>query len=145
MTPTVITYLVYLVISIGLTVWVARTLHSNGRLFLVDVFGGKEGLADSTNHLLKVGFYLVNLGYVSLALRLRTEIADARASIEALSWKVGLVLVVLGTMHFLNLYVFSRIRRRAALSSAPPPVEPDQVLPAFHPEAPGDAQAHGAV
>jgi hypothetical protein len=145
MTPTVITYLVYLVISISLTVWVARTLHSNGRLFLVDVFGGKEGLADSTNHLLKVGFYLVNLGYVSLALRLSTEIADARASIEALSWKVGLVLVVLGAMHFLNLYVFSRIRRRAALSSAPPPVEPDQVLAAFDPEIPGDAPAHGAV
>ncbi len=63
----IITYLVYLAISIALTVWVAQTLHKNGRVFLVDVFHGNEPLADSVNHLLVVGFYLIKLGYVSLA------------------------------------------------------------------------------
>ena len=109
----VVTYLVYLAISIGLTVWVARTLHQNGRIFLVDVFSGNEELADSVNHLLVVGFYLVNLGYVSLALKLGYEIANVRELVEALSSKVGFVLLVLGAMHFFNLYVFSKIRRRA--------------------------------
>jgi len=112
MNITVITYLSYLAISIALTVWVARTLHKNGRIFLVDVFHGNEGLADSVNHLLVVGFYLINLGYVSLALKIGYEVMSMREGIEALSWKVGLVLVVLGGMHFFNLYVFSRIRRR---------------------------------
>src|SRR3979411_1263024 len=63
---TVVTYLIYLAISIGLTIWVARTLHRNGRIFLVDVFHGNEPLADSVNHLLVVGFYLISFGYVSL-------------------------------------------------------------------------------
>ena len=130
MNATVITYLVYLLLSISLTVWVARTLHRNGRLFLVDVFRGDEELANSTNHLLVVGFYLVNLGYVSLALKLGGEVLDARGSIEALSQKVGYVLLVLGAMHFFNLYVFSRIRRRALYRDAPPPLEPDRVLSA---------------
>lgn len=80
------------------------------------------------NHMLVVGFYLVNLGYVSLALKLGYEVTDPRQAIEALSWKIGLVLVVLGGMHFFNLYVFSRIRSRARLSTAPPPVEPDMSL-----------------
>lgn len=124
--PTVITYLVYLALSLALTVWVARTLFRNGRVFLLDVFRGNTELADSTNHLLVVGFYLVNLGYVSLALRLGYEVVDARGSIEALSQKVGAVLLVLGGMHFFNLYVFSRIRRRARLADAPPPVDPDE-------------------
>jgi len=124
--PTVVTYLVYLTLSLALTVWVARTLFKNGRVFLVDVFGGNTELADSTNHLLVVGFYLVNLGYVSLALKLGYEVLDARGSIEALSQKVGAVLLVLGGMHFFNLFVFSRIRRRARLADAPPPVEPDR-------------------
>jgi hypothetical protein len=128
MTPTVITYLVYLALSIALTVWVARTLHRNGRLFLVDVFGGNAELADSTNHLLVVGFYLINLGFISLALKLGYDVPDARHSIEALSQKVGAVLLVLGAMHFFNLYVFSIIRRRARLASAPPPVAPDRQL-----------------
>ena|ERR1700730_15859648 len=122
---TTYTYLVYLGISIALTIWVARTLHKNGRVFLVDVFHGNEPLADSVNHLLVVGFYLINFGYVSLALKLGYTVASAQESIEALSVKVGMVLLVLGGMHFFNLFIFSRMRRRASLVNGPPPVPPD--------------------
>jgi hypothetical protein len=122
---TAYTYLVYLAISIALTIWVARTLHKNGRVFLVDVFHGNEALADSVNHLLVVGFYLINFGYVSLALKIADPVANAQGGIEALSLKVGAVLIVLGGMHFFNLFVFSRMRRRASLVNGPPPVPPD--------------------
>src|SRR5260370_26625796 len=126
---TAYTYLVYLGISIALTMWVARTLHKNGRVFLVDVFHGNESLADSVNHLLVVGFYLINFGYVSLALKLGYEVESAQQGIEALSVKVGMVLLVLGGMHFFNLLIFSRMRRRASLVNAPPPVAPDGFTP----------------
>ena len=125
MNPIVITYLLYLAISIALTVWVAQTLFKNGRLFLVDVFHGNEALADSVNHLLVVGFYLINLGYVSLMLKIGSPVKSPQASIEALSIKIGLVLLVLGAMHFFNLYLFTRIRRRAQLPFVAPPVAPD--------------------
>src|SRR3954463_4782966 len=111
MTTLVLTYIAYLLISVALTVWVARTLHKNGRIFLVESFQGNEALADSVNHLLVVGFYLINFGYVTLALKLGYPIETAQGGIRALSWKGGLVLLVLGTMHFFNLYVFTRIRR----------------------------------
>jgi hypothetical protein len=119
-------YLLYMAISLALTIWVAQTLFKDGRVFLVDVFHGNESLADSVNHLLVVGFYLINLGYVSLALKLGYDVATTRQAIEALSWKIGLVLLVLGGMHFFNLYVFSRMRRRSSLQVAPPPVAPDE-------------------
>jgi hypothetical protein len=122
-------YLLYIAISVALTIWVARTLFKNGRVFLVDVFHGNESLADSVNHLLVVGFYLINLGYVSLALKLGYDVATTREAIEALSWKIGLVLLVLGGMHFFNLYIFSRLRRRSALQDAPAPVAPDEYTP----------------
>ena len=125
------TYLAYLLISVLLTVWVARTLHRNGRVFLVDVFK-REDLADSVNHLLVVGFYLVNLGYVTLALKMSGEILSLRTSIEALSGKVGGVLLVLGLMHFFNLFVFSRLRKRSRLRHEPPPVDPDGRLAPAH-------------
>jgi len=124
----VFTYLVYVALSCGLTIWVARTLFLNGRVFLVDVFAGNEALADSVNRLLVVGFYLINLGYVSLALKLKEQVTTGAEAIEALSWKVGLVLVVLGGMHFFNLYIFSRIRRSATLRRTPPPVAPDEYV-----------------
>lgn len=112
---TIYGYVIYLLVSVALTVWVGRTLHKNGRIFLVDTFHGNELLADSVNHLLLVGFYLVNVGYVSVALQYGERPEDLRQCIEVLSLKLGLVLLILGVIHFTNLYVFSRMRRNARL------------------------------
>jgi hypothetical protein len=122
--PTVWLYLIYLIISILLTVWVAQTLHKNGRIFLVDCFGGNEPMADSVNHLLVVGFYLINFGYVTLALKTDAPPADTQQVIENLSSKIGVVLLVLGGMHFLNLIVFSKLRKRGQEPQMPPPFLP---------------------
>jgi hypothetical protein len=118
------TYTAYMTLSLLLTIWVAYTLHKNGRIFLVDAFGGNEALADSVNHLLVVGFYLVNIGYITLTLKYGAEIDTARAGVEVLSGKIGTVLVTLGIMHFINLYVFHRLRRKALTQFAPPPLPP---------------------
>jgi hypothetical protein len=107
-------YLVYLGISIALTVWVARTLSKNGRIFLVNSFASDERLADSVNHLLVVGFYLINMGYVTLALKLGAKPGSMQQAIEFLSTKVGLVLLVLGAMHFFNVFVIAKWGKRAA-------------------------------
>lgn len=124
----VISYVVYLLISVNLTIWVARTLHKNGAIFLVDAFHGNKELAASVNHLLVVGFYLINLGYVALALKTGAAILSTRAAIEMVSDKIGYVMLILGAMHFFNLYVFARIRRRATGAPPPPPFAPDAVL-----------------
>ncbi len=107
-------YIAYLSISLTVTIGVAQTLFKNGRIFLVDAFHGNQALADSVNRLLLVGFYLINLGYVALALTTDAPLNTARQSIELVSTKIGVVLVVLGVLHFGNLYVFSRMRRRSA-------------------------------
>ena len=119
----VFTYVSYVLLSVCLTIWVARTLHNNGRVFLIEVFGGDESLADSVNHLLVVGFYLINLGYVSLALKIGINVDTPRVAIEALSYKIGLVLLVLGGMHFFNLLIFQRIHRRPKFLRKMPPAD----------------------
>src|SRR5438046_4654895 len=124
MTTLVVTYIAYLLISIALTIWVARTLHKNGRIFLVESFLGNEGLADSVNHLLVVGFYLINIGFVTLALKYGDQATNAQTALEILSTKVGQVLVVLGVMHFFNLFVFTKLRRRATQHQLPPIPKP---------------------
>lgn len=109
---TVWTYAIYLVVSVALTVWVAQTLFKHGRAFLVDAFSGNEHLADSVNHLLVVGFYLINAGYITLALKYGDKPGDLVAAIEFASMKIGLVLLVVGTMHFFNLYLLAQARKR---------------------------------
>jgi cytochrome b561 len=126
MSMTVTTYLLYLLIAVPLTIWVARTLSRNGRIFLVDVFHGNEDFADAVNRLLVAGFYLVNLGFVTLFLRTSDTVADARGLIEALSVKVGIVMVVLGVLHLVNVWVFNAIRRRSRIEEmTAPPVPPN--------------------
>src|SRR5918993_1590882 len=119
MSLVVISYLVYVAVSVGLTVWVARTLHRNGRVFLVEAFHGNEHMADSVNHLLVVGFYLINVGYITLALKFGDKPADVQGAFEFLSTKVGLVLVVLGVMHFFNMFNFDKMRRKGRKPHAP--------------------------
>lgn len=122
---TVVTYVVYLALSIGLTVWVARTLSRSGHVFLADVLQGSEKLADAVNHLLVVGFYLVNLGFVALWLRGGdTDVTDARSIFTALSVKIGTVLLVLGVLHLGNVYVLNRIRRRGLMERQQRPSGP---------------------
>jgi hypothetical protein len=122
-------YASYAAISIGLTVWLARTLFKNGAVFLEEVFVNEPRMAEAVNRLLVVGFYLLNLGYASLLLKAGGS-ASAVESIEVLSQKLGLLLLSLGGMHFVNLIVFHRIRRRAKIAHLPPPVAPQmRVLP----------------
>jgi hypothetical protein len=113
------------VISVGVTIWVARTLHRNGEVFLVDAFHGNAELAKSVNHLLVVGFYLINLGYVTQALTTERNVETLRQAMEMVSQKIGVILIVLGVMHFFNLYVFHRLRRRGQETPGRPPVPPD--------------------
>ena len=107
----VITYSIYIVLSLVITIWVGRTLNKNGRVFLVDSFDGREALADSINHLLLVGFYLINIGFISLTLSSGSKPDNIVESIEFLSTKIGLVVVVLGAMHFANMFMLIRFKK----------------------------------
>ena len=110
-----IAYLIYLPITVFLTVWVAHTLFKNGRVFLVDIFHGNADLADSVNKLLVVGFYLINIGWAVFALKTASNISGWQEVVEVLSIKVGTIILVLGGMHFFNLYVFFKLRNRAKM------------------------------
>ena len=121
----VIAYVLYLLIAVPLTIWVGSTLSRNGRVFLVDVFDGNDELAEAVNKLLVVGFYLLNLGVVALYLRVGDSIADARAIVEVLSVKMGVVLLMLGRR---------APHQRLRLQQDPPPRPPRR-----HGRSPGAA------
>jgi hypothetical protein len=129
-------YLAYLAVSIGLTVWVATTLSRNGMVFLEDVFADQK-LARAINQLLVMGFYLLNLGYVAVAMRSAQQIPDASKALETLSMKVGLVLLVLGVLHFCNVFFLGRYRRgRIRQQQGMPPLPPAGRLPMYPPRGP---------
>jgi hypothetical protein len=108
----VVSYVIYICLSITITVWVAKTLHKNGGAFLIDAFENNSELASSINHLLVVGFYLINLGYMSYHLKTNIPPQTWAQLIETLSAKIGIILLVLGAMHFFNIYVLNKMRNK---------------------------------
>ena len=115
---TPITYLVYTILSLLTTVWVARTLFTNGRIFVIDAFGGDKEMGDAVNSLLSVGFYLVNIGFVALFLSYGTQPDNLVSSIEYISLKMGGVLFFLGGAHMFNVFNFNKMRNKAKQNKA---------------------------
>lgn len=126
----VVTYTIYLAISVSLTVGAGLALSRSGRVFLRDVLGGDDALGQAVNRLLVVGFYLLMLGFVVLDMRPGGHITSVGQAAGVLSVKVGEVLLVLGALHLMNFAIFRRIRRRPAAAAAGPlPREPQQAPP----------------
>ncbi|MEU7917269.1 hypothetical protein [Micromonospora zamorensis] len=135
-------YVIYLAVSVGLTIWVARALSRNGQVFLEEVFA-EERLARAVNSLLVVGFYLLNLGYVTVAMKHPDPVESTSQAMEELSLKIGLVLLVLGALHFFNVFALGRYRRnRLRQFATHPPLAPIGRLPM--PPTPPGAQLVGA-
>ena len=107
-----VSYTLYLFIALAITVWVGRTLSKNGIVFLVQCFGQNDELARSTNHLLVVGFYLINIGFITLTLSYADEPQTVSGAMRFLAGKVGLAVIVLGGMHFFNMAMIARFGRK---------------------------------
>lgn len=107
----VIAYFIYLPIVLALTWYVARTLFQNGKVFMLDIFHGREDIAVSTNNLFEVGFYLLNIGFALFYLRIWYNIEHVQGLVEVLSQKIGGFSIYLGIMLFFNLYMFFRGRK----------------------------------
>ena len=132
-------YVLYVIAGVGLTVWLARTLFRSGAVFLDDVFVENPKMAPAVNRLLVVGFYLLNLGYALVTLKTGESVLTGVQAIETLAGKLGTLMLTLGAIHFANLYVFHRIRRRSQIRLAPPPVRAQMIRGDRHGSAPAEA------
>jgi hypothetical protein len=124
----ILVYVIYAIVAIAMTAVLARTLFRAGGVFLDDVFADKPNLAEAVNRLLVVGFYMLNLGYALYILRAEQQ-SNAFDAVAFLVERLSILLITLGVIHFVNVFVFWRIRHRAELKSSPPPVAPQMLIP----------------
>lgn len=113
-TKILVGYAIYLPIALFLTYYVSKTLFKNSKIFMLDIFKGREEIAMATNKLFETGFYLLNLGFALMILEMSLYKNDYQSLIEALSYKIGGFAIYLGIMLFLNLYFFFRGKRKAS-------------------------------
>ena len=106
-------YAIYLPVVLFLTYYVSKTLFKNSKIFMLDIFKGREEIANATNKLFETGFYLLNLGFALRILEMNLYKNTYQSLIEELSYKIGGFSIYLGVMLFLNLYFFFRGKRKA--------------------------------
>jgi hypothetical protein len=106
-------YSIYLPIALLLTYYVSKTLFKNGKIFMLDIFKGREEIAQATNKLFETGFYLLNIGFALMILQLELGENSYQELVEKLSYKIGGFSIYLGFMLFFNLYFFFRGKRKA--------------------------------
>ena len=120
-TKILIGYAVYLPVALFLTFYVSKTLFKNSKVYMLDIFKGREEIAFATNKLFETGFYLLNIGFALRIMKIEIGVNDYRNIIEALSSKIGGFSIYLGIMLFINLYFFFRGKRKAKESQRPNP------------------------
>ncbi len=113
-TKILIGYAIYLPIALFLTYYVSKTLFKNSKIYMLDIFKGREEIANATNKLFETGFYLLNLGFALMILEMNMYDNSYQVLIEKLSYKIGGFSIYLGLMLFLNLYFFFRGKRKAS-------------------------------
>lgn len=111
---TVLAYFIYLPLALALTFYVARILFRNARVFMLDIFNGRTEIADSTNRLFEVGFYLLNVGFALWIMEIYGSMEGTQDVVEKLAGKVGGFAIYLGIMLFLHLWLFFRGKRKAS-------------------------------
>jgi hypothetical protein len=121
-------YILYLLISVVLTIVTATILARSGRIFLTHMLGGDEALGQAISRLLAVGFYLLNLGFVILAMRDTGSVHSTQQAVQVLATKLGEAVLVIGALHLINVFALTRVGRRAGRSPATlwRPANPDK-------------------
>jgi hypothetical protein len=107
-------YIVYLPVAVVLTFIVAKVFFKNSRIFMSDIFRGRLEIANSTNTLFEMGFYLLSIGFALSIMEIGRTTIDKQQFYEILSEKVGVLSVFLGIMVFFNLYMLFRGKKKSS-------------------------------
>lgn len=114
-----LSYLIYLPITLFITIWVGKELHKNGRPLMQKAFNrfGYESWVSPVNNSLLIGYYLLNIGNLLVFINTWDEIETAEQMIKAIAENIGIIITLLGIIHVFNLSVLLIINFKSNLNN----------------------------
>lgn len=106
-----ITYSIYLTVGAIVILLVGKNLHTNGYYLILNLFDN-ELFTKTINNLLLVGYYLVNIGYLAITIINFDKLDTLEMVLVALTDKIGIILFILGILHFNNILILSLLSRK---------------------------------
>ena len=110
--------IVFVVLFAVLTMFVGRLLRTNGIVFLERVFGPEGRVAHATNALLNIGYYLLSLSLLFLNAAHVTEVSDQFEVVRVVTTRLGMSILVIAVIHFVNMIIFTALLRKAEANDA---------------------------
>lgn len=114
-----LTYIIYLAITYFITVHVGLRFYRNGEVYILNLLHGDKKLTAFINRILLVGYYLLNLGYVTLTISTWEKVNTWAEMFTSISFRTGKIILTLGVIHYLNMAVILLIsfRHRSAVNN----------------------------
>lgn len=112
----ILSYIIYVMLSIYIIVWVGKMFHKNGRIFIVSLFNGQTETADTTNNILLVAYYLFNIGYAVIQFSYWQQISNTATMIYSITYKSGILILLLALLHYNNMFIIYILSRKKKIS-----------------------------
>lgn len=96
-------YIVYLILTIFIIVYVGKLFYRNGRIFILALLKDDAGMTDYLNNILLIAYYLFNIGYAFVKLRFWTKIVNFEMLIASISSNMGILIFILAFTHYMNM------------------------------------------
>jgi hypothetical protein len=107
-------YIVYLALTVLVIVYVGKLFYRNGRVFILALMKDDAVATDRLNHILLVAYYLFNIGYALVKLRLWQKVENLEMLVSSIASHMSLLIFILASTHYLNMWLiwqFSRSKK----------------------------------
>lgn len=105
-------YAIYAAITVYIIYWVGKAFHTNGRIFILQLFRHDEAMTDTTNNILLIAYYLFNIGYAILQLSYWEKVTDLATLISSITTKMGMLIIILAVTHYGNMTLIYFLSKR---------------------------------
>jgi hypothetical protein len=106
-----ITYILYILISSLLVIYVGNFCYKNGQVYILNYFPNDTNLGNSINKLLRIAYYLLNIGLAIWTLHSIKNIKNTAAAILEITQRLSFILLVIAALHFINIYTVYLIHK----------------------------------
>lgn len=106
-----ITYIVYVLVSSSIVIYVGNFCYKNGKVYILSYFPNDINFGNGINRLLRIAYYLLNIGLAIWSLHSMREIKTSVEVILEVSNRISYILLIIGSLHFINIYTVYLIHK----------------------------------
>lgn len=106
-----ITYLSYILISSLIVIYVGNFCYKNGKIYILSYFQNDINFGNGINKLLRIAYYLLNIGLAIWSLHSMREINNSVEVILEMSNRLSYILIIIASLHFINIYTVYLIHK----------------------------------